>query len=66
MSASIAKQQLESIGIPAVIQDGLMQGLYAVSNAAIGGIRLQVSETNSEEATAFLSEIDTSQEGQNI
>ena len=61
MSASIAKQQLESIGIPAVLQDGLMHGLYAVSNAVIGGIRLQVSETNREEASAFLLEINTSQ-----
>ncbi len=54
--AHLAKTKLESEGIDVLIQDELTAQIYST---AIGGVKLQVEESNVEKATQILKESGT-------
>lgn len=54
MKAQLAKAQLESEGVECVLQDENMNRLYGLASIAIGGVKLQVKESDAGRAAEIL------------
>lgn len=54
MKAQLAKAQLESEGVECVLQDENMNRLYGLASIAIGGVKLQVKESDASRAAEVL------------
>ena len=57
IEAHIIKNKLESEGIPSYVMDENIVTLNPLLNFAVGGVRLQINQEDTEKATAILTEI---------